>query len=350
MKLYHSLIAAGAIAAAGIALSGAAHARDQIRIVGSSTVYPFTTAVAEQFGKSSGTKTPVVESTGTGGGMKLFCAGVGESFPDATNASRAIKKSEFEDCQKNGVKDIVELKVGFDGISMAQSKVGTPIKLTLPQLFLALAKEVPGPDGKLIPNPNKNWSDIDKSLPNIKIEVLGPPPTSGTRDALHELMLEQGALKIPALAQLKKSDRKAFDKAWKSLREDGAYVEAGENDNLIVQKLEANKDAFGIFGYSFLEENNAKLRGVNFEGVEPTYENIAGGKYPGSRPLFVYIKKQHVGVIPGLDKFAAEYVSPKATGEDGYLAQKGLVPLPKKELDEVRKNATDMVPMQAPTS
>ena len=350
MKLYHSLIAAGAIAATGLALTGAAQARDQIRIVGSSTVYPFTTAVAEQFGKASGTKTPVVESTGTGGGMKLFCAGVGESHPDATNASRAMKKSEFEDCQKNGVKDIVELKVGFDGISMAQSKAGTPIQLTLTQLFLALAKEVPGPDGKLIPNPNKNWSDIDKSLPNIKIEVLGPPPTSGTRDALHELMLEQGALKIPALAQLKKSDPKAFDKAWKSLREDGAYVEAGENDNLIVQKLDANKNAFGIFGYSFLEENSGKLRGVVFEGVEPTYENIASGKYPGSRPLFIYIKKQHVGVIPGLDKFVVEYVSPKASGEDGYLAKKGLVPLPKKELDQTRTNATNMVPMQAPSS
>ncbi len=350
MKLYHSLIAAGAIAATGLALTGAAQARDQIRIVGSSTVYPFTTTVAEQFGKASGTKTPVVESTGTGGGMKLFCAGVGKSHPDATNASRAMKKSEFEDCQKNGVKDIVELKVGFDGISMAQSKAGTPIQLTLPQLFLALAKEVPGPDGKLIPNPNKNWSDIDKSLPNIKIEVLGPPPTSGTRDALHELMLEQGALKIPALAQLKKSDPKAFDKAWKSLREDGAYVEAGENDNLIVQKLDANKNAFGIFGYSFLEENSGKLRGVVFEGVEPTYENIASGKYPGSRPLFIYIKKQHVGVIPGLDQFVVEYVSPKASGEDGYLAKKGLVPLPKKELDQTRTNATNMVPMQAPSS
>lgn len=350
MKLYQSLIAAGALAAAGIVMTGTAEARDQIRIVGSSTVYPFTTAVAEQVGKSAGIKTPVVESTGTGGGMKLFCDGVGVNFPDVTNASRRIKKSEFETCQKNGVKDIVEIKIGFDGISMAQSKAGAPIELTLPQLFLAIAKEVPGPDGKLIPNPNKNWSDIDKSLPNTKIEVLGPPPTSGTRDALHELMLEKGAEKIPALAELKKSDAKAFEKAWKSLREDGAYVEAGENDNLIVQKLEANKNAFGIFGYSFLEENAGKLRGVNFEGVEPTYDNIANGKYPGARPLFVYVKKQHVGVIPGLDKFVAEYVSPKATSEDGYLAKKGLVPLPKKELDEVRKGAADMTPMQSPTS
>ena len=338
------------LATAGALLAGPAQARDQIRVVGSSTVYPFTTTVAEQFGKSSGMKTPVVESTGTGGGMKLFCAGVGEGHPDATNASRAMKKSEFEDCQKNGVKDVVELKIGFDGISLAQSKQGTPIKLTLGQLFLALAKDVPGPDGKLIPNPYKNWSDIDKSLPNIKIEVLGPPPTSGTRDALHELMMERGAEQIPAMVALKKSDAKAFEKAWKSLREDGAYIEAGENDNVIVQKLEANKNAFGIFGYSFLEENAAKLRGAPLDGVEPTYENIASGKYKGSRPLFVYIKKQHVGVVPGVDKFAAEYVSNKALGEDGYLAKKGLVTLPKNELETVRKNATGMVPMQTPSS
>lgn len=336
-----------ALVAAGMLIAGSAEARDQIRIVGSSTVYPFTTAVAEQLGKTAGIKTPVVESTGTGGGMKLFCAGVGENHPDATNASRRMKKSEFEQCQKNGVTDIVEITVGFDGISVAQSKEGTPIKLGLDQLFLAIAKEVPGPDGKLIPNPNKNWSDIDKSLPNTKIEVLGPPPTSGTRDALHELLLEPGAEKVPAMAALKKSDAKAFEKAWKSLREDGAYVEAGENDNLIVQKLAANKNAFGIFGYSFLEENAAKLRGAALNGVDPTYENIAAGKYPGSRKLYVYVKKQHVGIVPGLDKFVAEYVSPKAMSEDGYLAKKGLVALPKAEAEKVRKEATGMVPLKA---
>jgi phosphate transport system substrate-binding protein len=347
VKPYRSLIAAGAIAVTGLALTGAAEARDQIRIVGSSTVYPFTTAVAEQLGKTGGVKTPVVESTGTGGGMKLFCAGVGVDHPDATNASRRIKKSEFEQCQKNGVKDIVEVTVGFDGISVAQSKAGAPLKLSLGQLFLAIAKEVPGPDGKLIANPNKTWSDIDKSLPNIKIEVLGPPPTSGTRDALHELLLEPGAESLPAMKELKKADAKAFEKAWKSLREDGAYVEAGENDNVIVQKLEANKDAFGIFGYSFLEENAAKLRGAPLNGVEPTYDNIAGGKYPGSRLLYVYLKKQHVGVIPGLDKFAAEYVSTKAIGEDGYLAKKGLVTLPKAKAEEVRKDVGTMKTLTA---
>ncbi len=333
--------------ALGVCVAGAAQARDQIRIVGSSTVYPFTTAVAEQFGKTPGVKTPVVESTGTGGGMKLFCAGVGVDHPDVTNASRRMKKNEFESCQKNGVKDIVEINIGFDGLTVAQSKQGVPVKLTLAQLVLAVAKEVPGPDGKLMANPNKNWSDIDKSLPNVKIEVLGPPPTSGTRDSFHELLLEKGAESIPALAALKKSDPKAFERVWKTLREDGAYVEAGENDNVIVQKLEANRNAFGVFGYSFLEENTAKLRGVPLDGANPEFENITNGKYPGARRMFVYVKKQHVGVIPALDRFAAEYVSTRALGEDGYLAKKGLVTLPKNELETVRKGVSQLTPMTA---
>ncbi len=251
----HKVLAAVLAATGMFAVADAAAARDQIRIVGSSTVYPFTTAVAEQFGKSGAGKTPVVESTGTGGGMKIFCEGVGADKADVTNASRRMKKGEFETCQKNGVKDIVEINIGFDGLTIAQSKAGQSMKLTLAQVYLALAEQVPDKDGKLVANPHKNWSDIDKSLPNVKIEVLGPPPTSGTRDSLHELFLEKGAEQIPALAALKKSDSKAFDKAWKSIRKDGAYVEAGENDNVIVQKLEANKNAFGVFGFSFLEEN-----------------------------------------------------------------------------------------------
>ena len=340
-----TLASALALVAAGALFTGAAEARDQIRIVGSSTVYPFTTTVAEQLGKTGGVKTPVVESTGTGGGMKLFCAGVGVEHPDATNASRRMKKSELEMCQKNGVKDVVEINIGFDGLTVAQSKQGTPFKLSLPQLLLAVAKEVPGPDGKLIPNPNKNWSDIDKSLPNIKIEVLGPPPTSGTRDSFHELLLEKGAEQIPALAAMKKSDSKAFDRVWKTLREDGAYVEAGENDNVIVAKLEQNKNAFGVFGYSFLEENSAKLRGVPLNGVTPEFDSITSDKYPGSRRMYVYLKKAHVGVVPGIDKFAAEYVSAKALGEDGYLAKKGLVTLPKAEADAVRKSIMEMKPV-----
>jgi phosphate transport system substrate-binding protein len=341
MFLKSAMLAATAL----IVATGAATARDQIRIVGSSTVYPFTTTVAEQLGKTAGIKTPVVESTGTGGGMKLFCAGVGEGHPDATNASRRMKKGEFADCQKNGVKDIVEINIGFDGLTVAQSKQGTPIKLTLAQLLLAVAKEVPGADGKLVANPNKNWSDVDKSLPNTKIEVLGPPPTSGTRDSFHELLLEKGAEQVPALAALKKTDAKAFEKVWKTLREDGAYVEAGENDNVIVAKLEANRNAFGVFGYSFLEENLAKLRGVSLDGVAPEFDNITSGKYSGARRMYVYVKKQHVGMVPGIDKFAAEYVSPKAIGEDGYLAKKGLVTLPKAEAETVRKAVTGLSPM-----
>ena len=343
-----TLAATISVAVAGlVATTAVASARDQIRIVGSSTVYPFTTAVAEQFGKSGAGKTPVVESTGTGGGMKLFCAGVGLGHPDLTNASRAMKKGEFEDCQKNGVKDIVEIKVGIDGLTIAQSKTGPSIKLTMEQVFLALGEQVPGKDGKLVANPYKNWSDIDASLPNIKIEVLGPPPTSGTRDSFHELFLEVGAKASAALTDMQKSDAKGFEKLWKSIRKDGAYVEAGENDNVIVQKLEGNKNAFGVFGYSFLEENLAKLRGVTIDGVEPTYDTIAGGKYKGSRPLFVYLKKQHVGVVPGIEQFAAEYVSAKAMSKDGYLARKGLVALPKAEADKVAASVKSMTSLAA---
>lgn len=342
---YRSTVSAAALALSAFCVSGSAEARDQLRIVGSSTVYPFTTAVAEQFGKTGGGKTPVVESTGTGGGMKLFCDGVGENFPDATNASRRMKVGEFETCQKNGVKEIIEIKIGYDGLSIANSKKGAPVKLTRAQVFLALAKEIPGPDGKMMANPNKTWNQIDASLPNRPIEVLGPPPTSGTRDSMHELFMEPGAEQIPALAALKKSDAKAFEKAWKSVREDGAYVEAGENDNVIVQKLEANSNAFGVFGYSFLGENPGKLQGVTIDGVEPSFETISGGQYKPSREMFVYIKKAHIGVVPGLDKFAEEYVSQRATGDDGYLEKKGLVPLPKDQLEASRKGVTQKLAM-----
>lgn len=339
MKSFTLTSAAALAIGFGMLASGAANAqsRDQIRIVGSSTVYPFTTAAAEQFGKGGQFKTPVVESTGTGGGLKLFCAGVGAQHPDAANASRAIKKSEFEDCAKNGVTDIIELKIGFDGIVIASSKKGPDFKLTRQQLFLALAKEVPGKDGKLAANTAKSWNDIDPSLPAEKIEVLGPPPTSGTRDAFLELVMEKGAEKIDSLAALKKSDSKAFDKVWKTVREDGAYIDAGENDNLIVQKLEANTKAVGIFGYSFLEENASQIKGASIEGKAPTFEGIADGSYKVSRPLFVYFKKQHVGVIPGLKEFLAEYASDKAMGEEGYLGEKGLVPLPA----EIAKSSED---------
>jgi phosphate transport system substrate-binding protein len=346
MKLSAFIVTLGC-AVSALALSSAAEARDQIRIVGSSTVYPFTTAVAENFGKTSGMKTPIVESTGTGGGMKLFCAGVGADHPDITNASRRIKKAEAESCQANGVTDIVELKIGFDGLTLAQSKNAQPLQLTLAQVFLALAKEVPGPDGKLIPNPNMQWSDIDPSLPAMKIEVLGPPPTSGTRDSLHELFMEKGAEQIDAMKKLKEADAKAFEKVWKTIREDGAYIEAGENDNVIVQKIEANPNAVGIFGFSFLEENTSALRGVPLGGIEPSFEAIASGEYKGGRPLFVYIKKQNVGVVPGIQEFAEEYVSSRALGEDGYLAAKGLVPLPSDQLEKETAKVKAMEPMKA---
>lgn len=335
------------LAASLIALAATgAQARDQIRIVGSSTVYPFTTAVAEQFGKVNG-KTPIVESTGTGGGFKLFCAGVGVDHPDATNASRRIKKGEFDDCQKNGVTDIVELKIGFDGLTLANSKKGPKFTLTKQQIFMALAKQVPGADGKLVDNPYKSWTDIDKALPNEPILVLGPPPTSGTRDSFVELVMEKGAEKFDTLKALKESDAKAFESVWKSIREDGAYVEAGENDNLIVQKLEADPEAVGIFGYSFLEENANQIQGANIDGVDPTFETVASGDYKVARPLYVYVKKQHVGVIPGLDGFVAEYVSDKAIGEDGYLGAKGLVTLPKDQLEAMRASVSAMTPMTA---
>jgi phosphate transport system substrate-binding protein len=322
-------------------------ARDQIRIVGSSTVYPFTTSVAENFGKTSGMKTPVVESTGTGGGVKLFCAGVGDDHPDFVNASRPIKKAEFETCQKNGVTDIVELKIGFDGLTFANAKSGPEVGFTKQQIFMALAAEVPDKDGKLVANPYMKWSDIDASLPDAKIEVLGPPPTSGTRDSFVELVMEKGAEKFEGLAAMKKADAKAFEKVWKSVRSDGAYVEAGENDNLIVQKLEANPAAYGIFGYSFLEENADKIKGSAVDGIVPTYETVSSGEYKVARPLFIYAKKQHVGKVPGMAEFVAEYVSPKAMGEDGYLADKGLVPLPAELARETEAVAKDMIALTA---
>jgi len=330
-----------------LAASPAFAGREQIRIVGSSTVYPFTTAVAEVFGKSTGMKTPVVESTGTGGGMKLFCAGAGEDTPDFTNASRQIKKSEFDDCRKNGVTEIVEIKVGFDGLSLAHAREAKDFGLTKQQIFMALARQVPDKDGKLVDNPYKQWSDIDPSLPATRIEVLGPPPTSGTRDSFMELVMEKGAEQFAALAELKKSDAKAFEAVWKAMREDGAFVEAGENDNLIVQKLQANPDAVGIFGFSFLEQNESTIKDIAVDGFAASYESIADGSYAVARPLFIYAKKQHVGAIPGIKEFIAEYVSEKALGEDGYLADKGLVTLPGDQAEKTRALAEKLEAMTA---
>jgi len=331
------------VAALVAATAGVVHAqqRDSISIVGSSTVYPFATVVAEKFGKAGSFKTPKIESTGTGGGFKLFCGGVGVQHPDMSNASRAIKATEFEACQKNGVTDIVEVKIGYDGIVVANSKKASSLKLTTKDIFLALAKEVPDPKGGegLVANPYKTWKEVNASLPDVKIEVLGPPPTSGTRDAFLELGMEPGAIKFEGLKKLSKDDPKKFQKVFGSIREDGAYVEAGENDNLIVQKLGANPNALGIFGFSFLDQNTDKIQGSYVDGNPPTFENIASGKYPMSRPLFFYVKKAHVGVIPGIKEYLAEFTSEKAWGKDGYLSEKGLIPLP----DAERKQVADSV-------
>ena len=329
MKKY--VLTASAAALALAASAGYAAARDQIQIVGSSTVFPFTTAVAEKLGQGGQFKTPVVESTGTGGGMKLFCAGVGEGTADFTNASRAMKDGELESCKAAGVTP-VEIKVGFDGIVLANSKAGTAVDVTKEHIFKALAKNV-AVDGKVVANPYVNWSDVDASLPASKIEVLGPPPTSGTRDAFVELVMDEAC---------QEEVKAANEKGCGEIREDGAYVEAGENDNLIVQKLEANADAYGIFGFSFLDQNADKLQGALVGGVEPTFENIASGDYGVSRSLFIYAKKEHVGVIPGMEEFIAEYTSEGAWGTEGYLADKGLIPLPDAERATQAENAKAM--------
>ena len=343
--LRNSILKAIPLALAGvIAVAAAAEARDQIRIVGSSTVFPFSTTVAETFGKTSGFKTPVVESTGSGGGLKLFCSGVGVQHPDITNASRRIKKSEVELCAKNGVADIVEVKIGFDGIVIGNAKGGADFNLTKQQIFLALAAEVPV-DGKIVKNPYNNWSEIDPSLPDEAIEVLGPPPTSGTRDAFVELAMRPGAKSFKMLADMRKADKKGFRKISDSMREDGKFIEAGENDNLIVQKLEANKDAFGIFGFSFLDQNGDKLQGSLISGVAPTFEAISDGSYPVSRSLYFYVKNAHVGTIPGIQEYLSEFTADKAWGDEGYLADRGLIPMSAADREAVRNAAANLSPL-----
>jgi phosphate transport system substrate-binding protein len=365
MKLKTQLMAV-AIAASALG-AGHAVARDYISIVGSSTVYPFATVVAEKFGKSSSFKTPKIESTGSGGGMKLFCAGIGAQHPDITNASRRMKKSEQEKCAKNGVADVIEVKIGYDGITIANSKKAGKMKLSRKDIFLALAKQIPGSDGKLIDNPNNTWKDVNPSLPNTKIEVLGPPPTSGTRDAFAELAMEGGAKKFGDLKALRgakgddvkkymkklgipesaynKKGKKVFKAVAHAVREDGAFIEAGENDNLIVQKLEANPAALGVFGFSFLDQNGDKVQGSSIDGVEITFDSIADGSYPVSRSLYFYVKKAHVGTIPGIDGYLAEFTSDKAWGDEGYLTDKGMIPMPEDERKKFGSDAKNLNPM-----
>lgn len=321
--------------------------RDTISIVGSSTVYPFATVVAERFGKSTSFKTPKIESTGSGGGVKLFCAGIGIDSPDITNASRRIKESEFKTCQNNGVKDIVEVLIGYDGIVVANAKSAPRLQLTRKDIFLALAKEVPALDGseKLVPNPYKTWKDVNPSLPADRIEVLGPPPTSGTRDAFAELALEGGCKTFDWIKLIKSSDKKRYKSICHSIREDGAYIEAGENDNLIVQKLEANPKALGVFGFSFLDQNGDKVQGSLVDGAEPEFETIATGEYPVSRPLYFYVKKAHLDKVPGIAEYVHAFTNENAVGDEGYLLDKGLIPLDPEKRAQVRATATSMQPM-----
>ena len=321
--------------------------RDQINIVGSSTVYPFSTVVAENFGNKTGIKVPKIESTGSGGGMKLFCKGLGTGHPDITNASRRIKKNEFNQCKENGI-DVVEIKVGYDGIVIANSKKAKLLNLTKRQIFLALAKQVPEGNkegGSLVDNPNKKWSDIDPNLPNKKIEVLGPPPTSGTRDAFNELAIEGGCKTFPKLKAIKKQDKKKYKAICRAVREDGAFIEAGENDNLIVQKLVENENAFGVFGFSFLIENEDKIQGSTVDGMAPTMETIADKSYGVSRPLYFYVKLAHVDVIPGIREFLAEYTSEDSWGPGGYLEERGMIPMPENEREFFKKNAEEIIPL-----
>jgi phosphate transport system substrate-binding protein len=349
-----SILSATTVALAGILTAGGAHAqiRDQIRVVGSSTVFPYSQAVAEEFSKQTRRKSPVVESTGTGGGFKVFCQGIGPSHADITGASRPIKKSEFADCVKNGVTDITELPIGFDGLSIAISRKNNfDWDLTERDIFLALAAEVPDEKGeKLIPNPYKTWNQINPKLPNTKIEVFGPPPTSGTRDAFVELTMHDGCDALPYFKELKKKDAKAWNAACSRLRQDGPFIEAGENDNLIVQRLQSDPGTMGIFGYSFLFENQDSLKAVKVEGVAPTFETIADNSYKIARPIFIYIKNAHRNVIPGMREFIAEFVSDNALGKDGYLAERGLTVLSDDKRKDVQEAARSSRKLAEPQS
>ena len=354
----------------------ASGARGVVRIVGSSTVFPFTTAVAESFGAKTSFPTPVVESTGTGGGMNLFCEGVGQQTPDITGASRQMKASEFQLCQNNGVSAITEILIGYDGIVIGNSVEGPEIDLDKRELFLALAAEVPQPldadgdpvigaNGELvsgasfgaiegyscdtfIENPYQRWSQLNPELPDVRIEVFGPPPTSGTRDAFVELGMFLGAERIACMAQMADEDESRFERLAGRLREDGLWVDAGENDNAIVQRLDDSPASFGVFGYSFLEQNGDRIQGATINSVPPEYERIASGEYPISRSLFVYVKNQHVGVVPGIEAFIVELTSEDAWGPFGYLAERGLIALPEARRDEARENARALDPMDAP--
>ncbi|WP_020588153.1 substrate-binding domain-containing protein [Desulfobacter curvatus] len=346
-KMIFTLIALVYLLIFGMAQAGADAARDYISIVGSSTIYPFATVVAENFGKKTRYKIPKIESTGSGGGHKLFGAGIGVKYPDITNSSSRITKSQLKKDFKNGVKEIVEVKIGYDGIVVANSRQAQVLRLTRKDLFLGLAKQVPvaGDTGTLQPNPYKTWKQINPSLPDIKIEVLGPPPTSGTRDAFMELAMEGGANVFTWIANLKKTDKKRYKIICNTIREDGAYIEAGENDNLIVEKLIKSPESLGVLGFSFLDQNTDTIQGAFIDGVQPTFESISDGSYPLSRPLYFYIKKAHVDNIPGMRAYLAEFTSENTWGDEGYLTTKGLIPMSGEERRHYRKIVEELIPL-----
>jgi len=342
MRLTSKLILATA-AIALTAVPATAQMRRNIRIVGSSTVYPFTKAVAERFAAANrNVPAPVVESTGTGGGAKLFCAGVGAQHPDILNASRRMKLSEFKLCNANGVTQITEVQIGLDGLSLAEASNGKLKNVALKDIYMAVAAN---PFGK--PNRAKTWKDVNGALPAVPIRIYGPPTTSGTRSSLEDLFMEPACAANPAMAALKKTDEAKYNKICKGVREDGAYIDAGENDNLIVQKLANDPSAVGIFGYSYLEENLNKLKGVSINGIEPSYVSISSFKYPGARAMFIYVKNAHANAIPGIRQLVAEYVKDTSFGPKGYLAKAGLIASPDATRTRAAKLATSMTPMTA---
>ena len=323
--------------------------RNGIWAAGSSTVFPFATRVAENFGRNNPEGAPPrVEALGTGGGIQAFCQGVGPSTPDIANASRPMKQSEYDMCVENGVTEIVELKIGYDGIVVATARSGAGFNFELQDLYEGLAKEAPGPNGTFTPNPARLWSDINPALPNQRIQVYGPPPTSGTRDAFLELGMTPGAKLIPAVAAVEDQDEDRFEALAHTVREDGAWIDSGENDNAILQTLTRTPGSLGVFGYSFLEQNMDTVKAETIDGVAPSAATIADGSYPLARSLYIYVKKQHVGVTPGLREFVLEFMSEAAAGRGGYLQDRGLVPLPADQLAAQRAIATQLTVMTAP--
>ncbi|WP_339858801.1 substrate-binding domain-containing protein [Thalassospira alkalitolerans] len=338
------LIATTAIAASMTLMlaTHVAQARDQIRIVGSSTIFPLTTKVAEYFGKTTGDRAPVVESTGSGGGFKLFCGGIGSQYPDIVDASRKITGSETAICAANSVRNISEIKIGYDGIVILGSRNAPTMALSARQLYLALARTIPV-QGASVPNPNIKWSDIDADLPDIPIRVYGPPPTSGTRDLMGQLLMDKGCSTFGDLANLESTDIESFRLLCRTIREDGAYIEAGENDRLIISKLEKDPTSYGVMGFNNLDRNREAMQGIPINGIEPDYDTILDGSYPGSRALYLYVKDDHQELVRTLGAFITTYVSDAIIGDEGLLADNGLVPLPKDERVEALSQAKKFI-------